>query len=480
MTSLRTRIAAVYSALIILVVVLGAVAIDFALRSVLIDQTKLNLAQTAEDFKNNAVEATTFGFSGDGPLTLVLSNRATLDHWAAGHQYIQIDTTSGQVLGKSSNLGSFTIPPWTPHGTDRAYEDVHLAGEHPGTMLVLNRVLDDAAQRPIAIIHVGERLDTVDEVVERARNILIAVAIAALISVLIASYFVAATAIDPIERLTAAVAEIGSERLDRRLNWKRRDEVGRLADAFDAMLDRLQSAFARERQFISDASHELRTPLTVIHSNAQMLQRWGDRDPEITRTSLQAIADESGRLAAMVSGMLTLSKAEAGDAIPKEPIVLERLIDDVVAHAHERAAEKGVTLAAHHADGPGTIVMADAGLLRQMVGNLVDNAIKFTPAGTIDVGVRRDDGRVLVEVSDTGPGISEGTAERLFDRFFRGDPAHARAIEGTGLGLAIVRSIARVHGGSVSAHARPGGGSTFTVALPAEPESFQESFTTGS
>jgi two-component system OmpR family sensor kinase len=470
MTSLRTRIAAVYAALIVFVVALGAVAIDFALRSVLIDQTKLNLAQTADDFKNNAIEASTFGFSGDEPITLVLSNRATLDHWAAGHQYIQIDTVGGQVLGKSSNLGGITIPAWDP--AEQPFEDLHTGGAHPGTMLVLNRVLFDSGQHAIAVLHVGERLDTVDEVLMRARNVLIGVAIGAMISVLIASYFVAATAIDPIERLTAAVAEIGSERLDRRLRWKRRDEVGRLARAFDAMLDRLQSAFARERQFISDASHELRTPLTVIHSNAQMLQRWGDRDPEVMKASLQAIADESGRLAAMVSGMLTLSKAEAGDAIPKEPLVLERLVDDVVAHARERAEAKGLAIEATHPAEARTIVMGDAGLLRQLVGNLVDNAIKFTAAGEIDVGVRREDGHAVVDVSDTGPGIDQETADRLFDRFFRGDPAHARAVEGTGLGLAIVRSIARVHAGSVAARPRPNGGSVFSVTLPAEPESF--------
>jgi two-component system OmpR family sensor kinase len=242
------------------------------------------------------------------------------------------------------------------------------------------------------------------------------------------------------------------------------------------MLDRLQSAFARERQFISDASHELRTPLTIINANAQMLQRWGDRDPEVMKTSLEAISEESGRLAGMVSGMLTLSKAEAGDAIPKEPLVLERLADDVVVHAHERAAVEGLELDVHHPEGASTIVIGDAGLLRQLIGNLVDNAIKFTPRGRVDVSVRRDGDTAVIDVADTGSGIDEGEADRLFDRFFRGDPAHAREAEGTGLGLAIVRSIARVHGGTVSAHARPEGGSVFSVRLPAEPESF----TTGS
>jgi len=472
--SLRTRIAVFYAVLMVVVIALGAVAIDFALRSVLIDQTTLNLAQTAEDFKNNAVESTTFGFSGQGTLTTILSNRTILDHWAAGHQYIQIDNVHGQVLGKSSNLGGFTIPPWSPDGKDRAYQDVYVGGERPGTILVLNRVLLDPEQRPIAIIHVGERLDIVDQLLARARTILVGVTIAAMIVIVAASYFIAASAIDPIERLTAAIAQIGSERLDRRLRWKRHDELGRLASAFDAMLDRLQSAFARERQFISDASHELRTPLTVINANAQMLQRWGDRDPELTRTSLEAIAEESGRLAGMVSGMLTLAKAEAGDAIPKEPLVLERLVDDVVAHAQDRATAKGLTLAAHHPEGVSTIVIGDAGLLRQLAGNLIDNALKFTEAGRVDVSVRREDGRAVVEVTDSGPGIDAKAADRLFDRFFRGDPSHARTVEGTGLGLAIVRSIARVHGGTVAAEARPEGGSSFSVSLPAEPDSFTE------
>ena len=473
MRSLRTRIAAGYAALIVLVLAVGAVAIDFALKSELIDQTKLSLAETADQIERNAVEATTFGFAGSGSLLLVLSNRATLDHFASANQYIQIDTTGAQILGKSTNLGGLAFPPFAPPlGTDRAYEEMPMRGERPGTMLVLNRVLLDAEGRPIAIAHVAERLDIVAQLIRRARTILLLLTIAAMIVIVVASYFIAASAIDPIERLTRTVAEIGSERLDRRLRWGRRDEVGRLASAFDAMLDRLQSAFARERQFISDASHELRTPLTVINANAQMLQRWGDRDPEIMRASLEAIAEESGRLAGMVSGMLTLSKAEAGDAIPKEPIVVERLVDDVVAHAQERAAAEGLALASHHPNRASTIVVGDAGLLRQLVGNLVDNAIKFTNEGRVDVEVRQEDGCAVIEVADTGPGIEGEAADRLFDRFFRGDPSHARAVEGTGLGLAIVRSIARVHGGSVAAEARPEGGSLFRVRLPAEPESF--------
>jgi signal transduction histidine kinase len=471
-TSLRARIAVLYAVLLVAVVGTGAVLIDFALRSVLVDQARLALTETANQISRAALATGQTGFGGDIPLALTLSRSEVLDRWASTNQYVQIDTLAGQVLGKSSDMGSITFPPFAPNGAPQQFTTMRVTGDRPGTMLVLSRVLSDDDGHAVAIAHVGERLDIVDQLIAKARTILAWIIFAALAVILVASYFIASSATDPIQRLTAAIAGIGSQRLDRRLRWQRKDELGRLADAFDAMLDRLQSAFARERQFISDASHELRTPLTVINANAQMLQRWGERDPEVLRTSLEAIAEESGRLAEMVSGMLTLSKAESGDAIPKEPVVLERLIDDVVAHASERAAAKGLRIEAVHPAEARTIVYGDAGLLRQLVGNLVDNALKFTDAGSIEVSLARDDGMAVLDVSDTGPGIDESSAQRLFDRFFRGDPSHARTVEGTGLGLAIVRSIARVHGGTVEARARPGGGSLFTVRLPAEPESF--------
>ena len=438
-------------------IVVGALAIDFALRSVLLDQAKLQLTETADQIEQTAREESSYGFADEEPLTLYLSDRVALDRWASSNQYIQIDTPAGQTLGKSSDLGGITLPPFAPSNAG-GFIALRLAGNRPGTMLVLDRVITNADGRPIVLAQIGERLDSVDELIARARIILFFVALAAAIAVAIVAYFVAASAIVPIERLTAEVAAIGSERLDRRLRWRRRDEVGRLAAAFDAMLDRLQSAFARERRFIS--------------ANAQMLQRWGQDDPEVLRNSLEAIAEESARLAAMVSGMLTLAKAESGDEIPKEPIVLERLVGDVVAHAAEHAAAKGLRLTFSQSEGSRTIVYGDAGLLRQLIGNLIDNAIKFTDRGAIEVDVRPEADQAVLEVLDTGPGIDQSLSERLFDRFFRGDPARARNIEGTGLGLAIVRSIARIHGGSVTAGLRPEGGSVFRVRLPAEPESF--------
>jgi len=181
--------------------------------------------------------------------------------------------------------------------------------------------------------------------------------------------------------------------------------------------------------------------------------------------SLDAIIMESQQLAGMVSGMLTLAKADSGDQIPKEPLLLDRLVSEVVTHARPRAERKALVLEAHIPPGD-TLVIGDESLLRQLLNNLIDNAIKFTERGRIDVTLTRAGAQAVIAVADTGVGIAPDTAERLFDRFFRSDASHSRTIEGTGLGLAIVRSIARIHGGTVSAALREGGGSVFAVSLP--------------
>jgi signal transduction histidine kinase len=444
------------------IIAIGAIAIGLAFRSLLIEQAKAGISATADEIARVAATSNALGFYDPETVLDTLANKEQLDHWASVTQYIQIDTPQGYPIGKSSNMGDLRLAP-LPAGAAERYT---FARDTDGTaLLVLDRTLSRGG-RPIVIAHVAQRLDIIDRETRRAQTILMLAAIVACLAVVVASSFIARGLVDPIVRLTAAMDEIGSEKLDRRLRWKRGDEIGRLAATFDAMLDRLQDAFARERQFISDASHEFKTPLTVINANAQLIRRWGDGDPAVRAESYAAIVDESARLAEMVGGMLTLAKADSGDQIPKEPLALNPLIADVVAHAHERAAQKGLDLRADLDPGR-PFVLGDTPLMRQLVSNLVDNAIKFTERGEIVVATRLEGGTVRITVLDTGIGIEPETAERLFDRFFRGDPSHSRTIEGTGLGLAIVRSIARVHGGTVSAAARPEGGSTFTVELPA-------------
>jgi len=285
------------------------------------------------------------------------------------------------------------------------------------------------------------------------------------------SLLLASQAIEPINRLSRAMREIGSNRLDRRLAWQRRnDEIGALAESFDDLLARLEEAFARERQFISDASHELKTPLTSINANAQMLLRWGDRDPAVREESLHTIVSESATLAGMVNGMLTLAKADRGDDIPKEPVALAHVANEAMRNALHRAHEKGLALTFDGCN-PSPIVFGNEHLLRQLASNLIDNAIKFTENGSVAVRIGCDAQNAWIEVEDTGAGIPEAELPRIFERFYRADRARSRDIPGTGLGLAIVRSIARVHDAQVVAERATGGGTRFraTFALLPQP-----------
>jgi signal transduction histidine kinase len=463
-SSLRTRIALSYGSLIVTVILLAAVALNFAFRQILIDQAKLRIAKTSEQIAQtiDTPRAITV-FEPVAPVT-TLTDRANLDHWAGPSSYVQIDSLRGYPEAKSSNMGPLQLTPQMDfHDGDAHFGIVRLAGG--GQLLVLDRLLRSDGD-PVAIAEVAEPLDNVQYVLHQARTILFWSAFGGALLVGAASFFIAGTAIEPIGRLTRAMAEIGSDQLDRRITMARTDEVGRLASAFNAMLARLEEAFARERQFIADASHELKTPLTVINANAQLLKRWGDDEPAVRSESLDAIITESEQLAGMVSGMLTLAKADSGDKIPKEPLSMHRLVGEVVAHARPRAERKALELCAHLPAGE-AVVVGDESLLRQLLNNLIDNAIKFTESGRIDVSLEARGTDVRIDVTDTGIGIETETAERLFDRFFRSDASHSRAIEGTGLGLAIVRSIARIHGGSVTAAPRPNGGSIFVVVLPA-------------
>jgi signal transduction histidine kinase len=450
--------------LIVTVIVLAAVALNFAFRQILFDQAKLRIAATSEQIVQTVDATRTLNVFEPIPPTIALTERANLDHWAGPFTYVQIDSLGGYPEAKSTNMGALQLAPPTDFSAGDAHFEV-VRRTSGGELLVLDRLLRNAGE-PIAIAQVAEPLDNVQHVLRQARTILFWSAIGGALLVGAASFFIAGTAIDPIERLTTAMTEIGSDQLDRRIPTTRSDEVGKLAAAFNAMLARLEEAFARERQFIADASHELRTPLTVINANAQLLKRWGDDEPQVRAESLDAIITESQQLAGMVSGMLTLAKADSGDSIPKEPFLLDHLIHDVVAHARPRAERKSLVLEAH-LPRSAALVTGDESLLRQLFSNLIDNAIKFTESGRIDVTLTSGNGNAVVEVADTGIGIEVETAERLFDRFFRSDASHSRTIEGTGLGLAIVRSITRIHGGTVNATPRPGGGSTFRVVLPA-------------
>ncbi len=460
--SLKWRIALWYASLLIVVLVVTSGIIAWRFQGILYDQTKASVATTMRAIVQSAAQ-TTFSFEGSssGSLQFLFSS-SNLANWNSPTSFVQVDSGTGYPLSKTANLGDSTIPPNPSVSAkhDVAFRNVSIAGR---PFVVEDRYLHDGDVS--AIVHVAEPLDALNQTFTRAREAIVLVLAGAALAVVLFSIVLAAQATTPINELSEAMRQIGSDRLDRRLRWKRRsDEIGKLAESFDDLLQRLAEAFARERQFISDASHELKTPLTSINSNAQMLLRWADRDPVIRRESLETIAHESAALADMVNGMLTLAKADRGDAMPKEPVALAQVASEVARHALPRAQEKHLDLTFAHDATP--TVYGDPGLLRQLVSNLVDNALKFTERGHVDVRVGGDAHRAWVEVADTGPGIPDAELGQVFERFYRADKARSRTVPGTGLGLAIVRSIARVHGGEVTAGSTPGGGASFRVVFP--------------
>jgi two-component system, OmpR family, sensor histidine kinase MprB len=462
--SLKWRIAAGYALLLAIVIGVVSGLIVWRFQAILYVEAQSRIQRTMSAIVQVAGPSSPFSLQGQsaGSLEPLISSQ-NIAAWESPTTYVQIDTPAGYPLAKSANLAEMQFPanPAVDAKHPNAYRTVTLSR---GPFIVEDHFV--STPQGAVVVHVGEPLDALLRAFDQTKQSIALILLGAVACVIVLSIVLASQTIDPINRLARAMREIRSP-FDRLApsRVQRDDEIGQLNASFDDLLARLQDAFARERQFISDASHELKTPLTSINSNAQLLQRWADRDERIRRESLETIISESSTMARMVNGMLTLAKADRGDEIPKEPLSLDDVADDAVRGAGSRAGEKQLQLQ-FRPSGDSPMVLGDPNLLRQMVSNLIDNAIKFTDRGHVDVRVGSDDSRAWVEVQDTGPGIPDDELPFVFDRFYRADKSRSRTIAGTGLGLAIVRSIARVHGGWVSAERAPGGGALLRAGFP--------------
>lgn len=361
---------------------------------------------------------------------------------------------------------------WSRVGLGRSLKSAPLSDtwqwETPGETHFLLR------REPLAIrgaeyeVAVAQPIDAIWNTLERLFWLLMLGTPVALLLALAGGYVLAGRALRPVGDMAEAAQHITADRLDERLPVENPDdEFGRLASAFNDTLDRLEDAFDRLKRFTADASHELRTPLTSLKSVGEVaLRADDDRPPAFYREVIGSMLEEADRLHRLVSELLTLTRTDAAASPEQRPVDLSDLVQSAVDDLRVLAEEKGQTLSLRLEE---VAVEGDPDTLRLVLVNLLDNAIKYTPeGGQIDVRLDVSDGKAVVDIKDTGPGIPLGDQERVFERFYRVDEGRSREAGGSGLGLAIAERAARLNGGHLKLNSTPGEGSTFRLVLPTD------------
>lgn len=331
--------------------------------------------------------------------------------------------------------------------------------EDIGAVRLISRPVERAG-RQAGIIRVGEPLGSVERAQEGVAKAFFLAGSLTLLGALGAGYFVAARTADPLRRMARTAAAIDAGDLSHRIGARGpSEEIRTLSESFDHMLDRLDDAFARQREFVSDASHELRTPLTVIRGQLQVLARSDDVSAEDVRRVEALVSTEVNRMQRLVDGLLLLARTDEGGGLELEPVEVARFLSEQV-EAIKLIADRHIELGPV-ADG---VVTVDPHALAQAIRNLVRNAVEHTsPSGSVRLSAESHGDRIEFAVEDDGPGIPAAERRRVFERFHRARPAGGG---GSGLGLAIARAIVEAHGGEIWADEAATGGARVAFEVP--------------
>jgi two-component system OmpR family sensor kinase len=363
------------------------------------------------------------------------------------------------------------VPVPVPHtGPDQAIWST-VPGTSGGRYRVLTETVDGAGNDVLVLAYpLGDVSSTLGQLL--LLEILISSAV--LIGMALLAWRIIGIGLRPLERMGETASEIAGGDLSGRVEpATERTEIGRLGLALNAMLARIEDSFEQKneverqlRRFVADASHELRTPLTSIRGYAEMLRRGAADSPTDAATARRRIEEESVRMSVLVDDLLLLARLDQGRPLEQESVDLRRIARDACDDARAVAPKRRIKL---QADAPLTVEGDDL-RLRQVVGNLVRNAVIHTPpASPIEVTLASDDGHAVLSVIDHGPGLPPGEERRVFEPFHRADPGRSRDSGGSGLGLSIVAAVVAAHGGSVVAIPTAGGGATFRIELPLQP-----------
>ena len=271
---------------------------------------------------------------------------------------------------------------------------------------------------------------------------------------------------EELKALAGKLDEINATHLDRRIDLPgTQKELKTLAQAINAMLDRINKAYSAQMRFVSDASHELRTPIAVIQGYAALLDRWGKDDPEALQESIHAIRSEAKAMEELVEQLLFLARGD-NDTQPVKPVAFDLTVLAGEVLREEEMIHQDRVFLPRWGEAP-IPVRADQGLIKQVMRILMDNSVKYSPPdGRVYLRVTAQEGYARVTVQDEGMGIAPQGIPHIFDRFYRTDASRSRGTGGTGLGLAIVKSVVESHDGTVEAINLPDGGACFIIALP--------------
>ncbi len=384
--------------------------------------------------------------------------------------YVQVLTPSGAVYERSANLQEVDqILPINQEMLDQTlagatnFYTLHQNGA-PIHIYVLP--IHQADDKIVGVLQIGQSLADVNHMLGRVRTTLYVLPVLTLVAAAFGGSIIARRALRPIADITDTARRIGrTEHLAERITIPDSgDEISRLAETFNEMLARLDHLFQTQQRLVGDVSHELRTPLTTIQGNLDLLKRGAIHDPEMRTEALDEIETETRRMTRMVGDLLLLAQADAGHALHKVPVELDTLLLEVYRQALTIAQGKVEVRLAHEDQAQ---IIGDADRLYQLLLNLVDNAIKYTPAGgKVTLGLYRQANEISIVVTDTGLGIAPADLPHIFERFYRADRARSRRLGGAGLGLSIAQWVAQAHGGRIEVQSEAGQGSVFTLWLP--------------
>jgi heavy metal sensor kinase len=407
--------------------------------------------------------------------------RSTAAELSSRQQMIAIYDVDGRLLAEGGRDDDLDVP-------SPALERVP-AGQV--TLLTVSETDDDDDRHRLAVGRVtiqpvgagylvvaGSSLEPTDEELESLRSILAYVVPIALVLAGAGGWFLARQSLSPVAAMAARARQIGADDLSARLPVSnRRDELGRLAETFNDLLDRLEASLVQQRRFMADASHELRTPVATARTAATVALQQPNRDEQEYRDTLAIIEQQTTRLSRSVDDMFTLARADAGSYPVRSTLMyLDEVVEEVVRAARVLAGAKEVTIELTAVQS--AMFTGDEDLVRRLVSNLLDNAVRHAPPrSVVRVDLEQEPDGYAVRVIDRGSGIPPEAQPHIFQRFYRGDAARTSAGGGAGLGLALARWIARAHGGDVTLVSSSGQGTTFAALLPGRTESSRAAFT---